>query len=342
VEGSFNYILKSFEIFPRLTETMFGKKYNIIEIENKLSNVKKNDRLERNDLLTIRDTEEWDYRKFWPDLDKLIELDQPISGIFNLGWGNRKKTISELYNKFFHIEVVSVILRFVDPQNYAIISPPVEKFFSLQPKDDHIEYYINYLNLLKKTAKHFRSPDKIAYVDMALWSLTLILKNWSDNEFRAKWNGEERSMIELIVNCYNADLFFKKIRLVEVLRQAYQNIEGREYKLNKILLADCLDSEMIDPELAMIIVSYMFENLLWELIIETGREEEFLGTKSRKKWVENLKEEKIFETYPIFLECLKFRNRSVHPWAEKLSSIEREEFIAKLEKLILKRKANNL
>ena len=46
---------------------------------------------------------------------------------------------------------------------------------------------------------------------------------------------------------------------------------------------------MIDPELAMIIVSYSFENLLWELIIDTRKEAEFLPIKSRKRWIEKLK-----------------------------------------------------
>ena len=181
MQGNFNYLQKSFEMFPRLTGIMFGWEYNMTEIENKLSNVRENDRLERNDLLRIRNAEEWDYKKFWPDLESAIDLEQSVRGIFKLGWEERKKTISDLYEQFLHIEVVSVILRFVDPQNYAIISPPVEKFFSLQPKDDHIEYYINYLNMLKKTSKHFQLPNRLAEVDIALWSLTYILRNWSEN-----------------------------------------------------------------------------------------------------------------------------------------------------------------
>lgn len=342
MQGKFNYLQKSFEMFPRLTGIMFGWEYNMAEIENKLSNVRANDRLERNDLLRIRDAEEWDYIKFWPDLVTVIDLDPPISGIFKLGWEKRKKTISELYKKFLHIEVVSVILRFVDPQNYAIISPPVEKFFSLQPKDDHIEYYINYLNLLKKTSKHFQSPNRLAEVDMALWSLTYILRNWSENEFRAKWTDKDRSIIELIINCYKSDSFFKKMRLYEVLKQAYHDIEGGGYEPNRILLAECLDSEMIDPELAMIIASYSFENLLWKLVEETGKVEEFKPIRSRKEWVKNLEGIKIFETLSIFKECVDLRNRAVHPWLKKLSSVEREEFIAKLEDLITKKKVNNL
>jgi len=342
MQGKFNYLQKSLDMFPKLTGIMFGWEYDMAEIENKLSNVKEDDCFDRKDLLKITDTKEWDYKKFWPDLLTAIHLDQPITGIFKLGWEERKKTISEIYKRFLHIEVVSVILRFVDPQNFAILSPPVEKFFSLQPKDDHVEYYTNYLNLLRKTSKHFQSPKRLADVDMALWCLYHFLKNWSDKEFCNKWTESDKSIIELIIYSYKNDLFFKKLRLCEVLVQVYQDIEDGWSEPNRIFLADCLDSEMIDPELAMIIIAYSFENLLWQLIEETGEMEKFKRIKSRKKWIENLKGDKIFKTFSTFLECVCLRNRAVHPWADRLNSVEREEFIAKLEKLIIKKKANNL
>jgi len=342
MQGEFNYVQKSFELFPKLTKIMFGWEYNMAEIENKLSHVKENDCLDRNDLLRIRDAREWDYKKYWPDLAMATNLAKPISGIFKLGWEGKKKTISELYKRFLHIEVVSVILRFVDPQYFAIISPPVEKFFSLQPKEDHVEDYISYLNLLNKTLKHFQLPSRLADVDMALWCLSFIMKNWGEKEFRARWTESDKSIIELIVHRYKSDPFFKKIRLCEVLLQAYQDIEEAGCEPNRIFLADCLDSEEIDPELAMITISFCFENFLWKLIEEAGRVEEFKDMRSRQKWIKELKGVKIFETSSIFDSCLKLRDRAVHPWLEKLNSVEREEFIDNLEKLIIKKKANRL
>lgn len=254
----------------------------------------------------------------------------------------KKETISFLYKRFLHIEVVSIILRFVDPQNYAIISPPVEKFFSLQPKEDHVEYYVSYLNLLEKTSKHFRSPTRLADVDMALWCLSFLLRHWGDNEYRAKWTESEKSIIELIIHCYSRDRFFKKIRLREALLQAYRNIEEGECEPNRIFLAECLDSEEIDPELAMITISFCFENLLWKVIEETGKAEEFKVLRPRLKWIKKLKGNKIYETISIFKTCLELRDRAVHPWLKKLSAVEREDFIYNLEKLILKKKANCL
>jgi hypothetical protein len=342
MQGEFNYVQKGFELFPKLTKIMFGWEYDMAEIENKLSHVKESDSFIRDDLLMIMDAREWDFKKFWPNLTTAIVLDKPIGGIFNLGWEGKKKTISELYKLFLHIEVVSVILRFIDPQNYAIISPPVEKFFSLQPKDDHIEYYINYLNLLKKTSKHFQLPDKLADVDMALWCLSFIQEDWGNEEFRAKWIDSDRSIIELILHRYRTDRFFKKTRLTEVLLQAYRDIEEDACDPNRIFLADCLDAEEIDPELAMITVAFCFENLLWKLIEETGKPEEFRVLRPRQKWINKLRGIRIFETYPIFNRCLDLRDRAVHPWLKNLNALEREEFIDSVEKLIRKKKANKL
>jgi hypothetical protein len=321
---------------------MFGWGYDMAEIEKKVSHVREDDCLDRNDIAMIIDASEWDYKKFWPDLTTAVDLDKPSRGIFKLGWEEKKKAISELYKRFLHIEVVSVILRFVDPQNYAILSPPVEKFFSLQPKEDHVEYYISYLNLLNKTLKHFQLPNRLADVDMALWSLSFIMKDWSDKEFRARWTESDKSIIELIVHRYKSDPFFKKIRLCEALLQAYQDIEEAGCEPNRIFLAECLDSEEIDPELAMITISFCFENFLWKLIEETGRVEEFKDMRPRQKWIKELKDVKIFEASSIFNRCLSLRDRSVHPWLEKLNPLEREEFIDNLEKLILKKKTNRL
>jgi Txe/YoeB family toxin of Txe-Axe toxin-antitoxin module len=340
--GNFNYLQKSFALFPKLTGIMFGFEYDMERIEDKVSHVKEKDRLERKDLSTIYDAEEWNYNKFWPDLSTSTKFKQPVTGIFNLGWEKRRKTISELYKRFRHIEVVSVILRFVDPDNFAIISPPVEKFFSLQPKDNHVEYYLNYLDLLRKTARHFKRPGRIADVDMAIWTLTYLIKNWDNEEFRSKWDNQEKYKIGLIVHSYKNNLFFKKIRLQEALKQLYQDIEDGWSEPNRITLADCLDSEMVDPDLAMIIVAYSFENLLWELVLETGKEEEFIDIWSRVEWINKLKGVKIFKSFPIFRKCVDFRNRAVHPWLPRLSPVEREDFIYKLEKLIRMKKSNNL
>ena len=342
MNSEFNYLQECFKIFPQLTKVMFGREYDMAEIENKLSHVKEKDCLEKGDLQEIAEAKEWDFKKFWPDFTNVLVIDKPIKGIFASSREEKKRTISALFKRFLHIEVVSVILRFVDPQNYAIISPPVERFLSLQPRKNHVDYYISYLNLLKKTSKHFQMPKRIADIDMALWSLSFLLRNWHDKEFRSRWSEFEASIIELILCCYKRDLFFKKIRLSEALRQAYQDIENTGYEPNRVLLADCLDSEDIDPTLAMITVSFSFENLLWRLIEETGKSDEFKYLRPRGKWIEKLKGDKIDETYPIFKRCLDLRDRSVHPWLEKLSPVEREEFIDNLERLFLKKRANSL
>jgi len=91
-----------------------------------------------------------------------------------------------------------------------------------------------------------------------------------------------------------------------------------------------------------ITLSFSFENLLWDLIEETGKPNEFRDLRPRVEWINKLEGEKILETFSIFKRCLDLRDRSVHPWLERLSPVDREEFIDSLEKLMLKKKSNSL
>jgi hypothetical protein len=49
-----------------------------------------------------------------------------------------------------NIELVSIVLRFVDPYNFGMFTPPVEKLLETKREYNYVETYINYLNDLKK------------------------------------------------------------------------------------------------------------------------------------------------------------------------------------------------
>jgi hypothetical protein len=68
------------------------------------------------------------------------------------------------------IDLVSIVLRFVRPDLYGIISPPVERVIDLRRGSDAIQTYRYYLADLAKLKKDF-NLKRIADVDMALWVL---------------------------------------------------------------------------------------------------------------------------------------------------------------------------
>jgi hypothetical protein len=83
--------------------------------------------------------------------------------------GDRRKAIQNLFDRLQHIEVVSLVLRFLFPKEFGIISPPVCALLYLPPLYDHVAYYMSYLETLRKLGDHY-GLDRIADVDMALWS----------------------------------------------------------------------------------------------------------------------------------------------------------------------------
>ncbi len=124
----YNYLQDCLALLPKMTYALFGQEYDMDRIVTKLKNVGRKDTLSQDDLMLLRDATEWDYKKFWPDPSAMVSLRKPIEGCFKLGWEGRETAVRRLYERFQHIEVVSIVLRFVDPKNYGIISPPVKKF----------------------------------------------------------------------------------------------------------------------------------------------------------------------------------------------------------------------
>jgi hypothetical protein len=78
--------------------------------------------------------------------------------------------IRELFAVLRSIDLVSIVLRFIRPDRYGVISPPVERILDLRRGSDAVQTYRYYLADLNKLKKVF-GLDRIADVDMALWVL---------------------------------------------------------------------------------------------------------------------------------------------------------------------------
>jgi hypothetical protein len=242
-----NYLYECFLLFPKMTEALFGKQQDFMKLESEFDHVIQNNCLDRTDLLRIINGKEWDYKKFWPEIEGIASNFTPIKGCFQLGWEGRKEVVELLYRKFKHIEVVSAIMRFIDPENYGIISPPVEKMLGLQPEDDHIKYYLSYLEILKKFKEFNRELKKVAHIDMTIWSLFFIIKNKSNSAFWDKWGDEDKRKKEHIYLAYLRDALFKREKLMRAFRQVYECVEGGSLDSKRLILAECLNSEGTDP-----------------------------------------------------------------------------------------------
>ena len=82
----------------------------------------------------------------------------------------RHQLLDGLYRAFRQIEPVSMILRFVDPTRYGIMSGPVAAVLGVRPRRKATATYIAYLNALGEVAEK-RGFARVADVEMALWAL---------------------------------------------------------------------------------------------------------------------------------------------------------------------------
>jgi len=117
------------------------------------------------------------FAEWWkiPDINE--EDFMPFKGVFTKLKALDKEVISMLFDLIKNIEIVSCILRFIDPKNYGILSPPVENILNVKGKNQ-ICIYLNYLQSLEELKDEYKFV-RIADVDMALWTLANIL-NYSN------------------------------------------------------------------------------------------------------------------------------------------------------------------
>jgi len=102
------------------------------------------------------------------------ELDK-FSAAFDSMKPHDENLISQLFDVFKNIEIVSCILCFIEPRQYAIFSAPVENLLNIRGKN-LIEKYVNYLRDLEEIGEAYNFT-MIADVDHALWALANIINS---------------------------------------------------------------------------------------------------------------------------------------------------------------------
>jgi hypothetical protein len=154
--------------FPAVSERMTGRRQDLDCVEALLADARRSREVTSEALSTIESGEYWNYPTWWPlfshSFGDPIRLPDDFTNLCD-----RKRAVDALYDRLHHIEVVSVVLRFVCPEDFGIISPPVSQLLNLPPLGDHVSYYVHYLEILRVLRDH-SGLARVADVDMALWS----------------------------------------------------------------------------------------------------------------------------------------------------------------------------
>ena len=221
-------------LHARVTRIRYGRAQNLERIEDAVAGIRSSRQLTYDDIERIRDSEVWDADAFgyWPPRSEIESILESTEWDF---WNLPKReseAIPSLLRVFRQIEPVSVILRFVAPKHYGILSPPVEKILGIGPFRRHPERYQAYSRSLR-TLREARGFKTAADVDMALWTLQLgVLDGLLEPELP---NEEYRTLQK----GFEQDSQLREVRVGNLTAQIFEDVSWTD--LAEALLATNFD-----------------------------------------------------------------------------------------------------
>jgi len=155
-------------LFPEMTRLSLGREQQLDRLERAVRSAT-DGTITPHVLEIIEQSPSWSYPAWWPKLSQVLSTTIRLPADLESSDGAVRQVVEQVMAQLKHIEVVSVVLRFVEPRTFGIFSPPVTAFLNLAPTGDHVGYYLRYLKNLKALLAHYRVLDRMADVDMALW-----------------------------------------------------------------------------------------------------------------------------------------------------------------------------
>ena len=149
-----DYLHTCARLHPVLLERLSGKAERLESVERAVAGVRSSRKLTHDALTKIIQSPDFSgAQKFWtwPSASEMQAAlgDQELD-LWNLP-KNEKPLIRKLRGVFKTFEAVSVVLRFVVPEHYGILSTPVEHVLGIQLAAESIDRYVNYVNRTDST-----------------------------------------------------------------------------------------------------------------------------------------------------------------------------------------------
>lgn len=199
--------------FEQVCWQKFGMKYDFAKMEKRCEPLRNGSRwLVSKDVAFLFDSKQTLLSRYWrqPDIKRLEKV-LSRSRIF---LGPIPKQNIELVRKllpaFHNIGHISIILRFVHPERFAIFSAPLTHLLQVQGRDA-VGLYIAYCEELLRWKEHFKL-NSVAQTEMALWVFDQAIQK-ADNPARADQLRQE----------FDGDLWIQRRRATWVLRPLLEN-----------------------------------------------------------------------------------------------------------------------
>ncbi len=192
---AYTYMHRCLALFPETMQARHGWRPDYAALERELEPVRLGIReFSYHDLETIQNGHFWDFRQFWrfpreSDIEQEIDF-VAMSRLLPRLPLDEEQAIARLHAALKYIENVSVVLRFIHPAHYGIISPPVEKLLEVRRGRNEVETYLNYLRDLRDVRSQHDLP-RAADADMALWVLQeRVLSSYRDHDLLRQFRAD--------------------------------------------------------------------------------------------------------------------------------------------------------
>ena len=262
-----NYLQECLRRQGVVAKELFRRPQNLRRIEEEVSKIESTS-LVYDHIEPIMKVEPWGEQQFWqwPSPEEYDtrrgSMPIPLWNIRSNRTREKDKTIvDELLRVFLHIEPVSVVMRFLAPDRFGILSPPVEKLLEISPSSSPTEKYLSYIQDLL-AIKDKRNFKRVADVDMAIWTLQQAIDHPNRVNRVApegkRWRKE-----------YNDDPLLRTIRVQNLTRSLFSSMELAD--VAEVLAADyrhdLTDGKLL--QLAGQIAGNQFERAVMEVAEKT-------------------------------------------------------------------------
>lgn len=165
------WIEKCRVLFQVAARKYVGRSQDLAQVEEELEQGRHLWKVGRRELEIIESSDAWGYPDWWPRLSSQIETPILLPEDIHSAKG-RRTAVESLHKAIKNIEIVSVVLRFMCPDGFGIMSPPVTSFLCLFPSPNEVQQYLYYLRVLDEFRRHYASEalKRVADIDMALWA----------------------------------------------------------------------------------------------------------------------------------------------------------------------------
>ena len=307
------WIQECLELYEKTVEHFSGKRQDPGRLEQALAGAKAKGQVGPKELQLIEESSDFPYPQWWREHSN--QFGEPLALPERLDSREEKENaVSTLQERVKHIEVVSIILRFLFPEEFGIMSPPVTNLLNLVSLRSHEEQYLRYLSVLEDFRQHY-GLERIADVDMALWVAA-----------HRDLTGYGALSEEM-----HRDEHFQKVRLknmVEGLGRHWERTERARLTLAEVLLEQ-------DHVLAALVAARCFES--W--VKEKAREKRITTyRRGRKGELHDLvqKLEKQTSDVPPSVsldELRKYRISAVHHFEPPISKNDARKLVTGVQEL---------